>query len=123
MELGVETRTTWTCTGCKTCWDTAYLMGWNDGMKAVSSPREAVGQQLAQLACGAAPCNCWSEKDRKLREKGYKISDACAMLQIKDLKITAKFGLPLQRTDGAKLKPDDPRMILLSHCPFCGGGL
>ena len=68
-------------------------------------------------------CNCWHEKDNKLREMGYKISDACSMLQIKDLNLTAKFGLPLQRTDGGKLKRDDAKMITISHCPFCGVAL
>lgn len=71
----------------------------------------------------ASPCNCWHTKDDGLRKMGYKISDACAMLQIKDLNLTAKFGLPLQRTDSAKLKRDDPRMITISHCPFCGAKL
>jgi hypothetical protein len=68
-------------------------------------------------------CNCWDEKDSKLREMGYKISDSCAMLQIKDLNLTAKFGLPLQRINGGKLKRDDPQMITISHCPFCGVAL
>jgi hypothetical protein len=76
--------------------------------------------RCAQARGSATPCNCWHEKDNKLREMGYKLSDACAMLQIKDLSLTAKYGLPLQRTDGAKLKRDDPKMITISHCPFCG---
>jgi hypothetical protein len=65
-------------------------------------------------------CNCWHEKDNELRKMGYKLSDACSMLQINELNITAKFGIPLQRTDGSKLKRDDPRMITISHCPWCG---
>jgi hypothetical protein len=65
-------------------------------------------------------CNCWNEKDDGLRKQGFKISDACQMLEILRLSIKAKLGLPLQRLDGAKLKRDDPRMITISFCPFCG---
>jgi len=68
----------------------------------------------------ADSCNCWHEKDNKLREMGYKIADACAMFQIINLSLTAKFGLPLERTDGKKPKRGDPRMITISFCPFCG---
>lgn len=83
--------------------------------------------QQAEAPAGFAPatgsadsCNCWHDKDNKLREMGYKIADACAMLQIKDLSLTAKYGLPLARTDGKKLKRGDPTMITISFCPFCG---
>ena len=65
-------------------------------------------------------CNCLHEKDDRLREKGYKISDACLMLVLADNKLTAQYGLPLQRTKGERMKRDDPRMITISHCPFCG---
>ena len=68
-------------------------------------------------------CDCWNEKDNKLREMGYKIADACSMLQIKDLDLTAKYGLPLQRTDGKKLSRSNAKMIIISFCPFCGKAL
>lgn len=91
------------------------------------SETKSIESETPAAVAGAEPCsascNCWHEKDNKLREMGYKISDACAMLQIKNLNLTSKFGLPLQRTDGAKLKRDDPRMITMSHCPFCGAKL
>lgn len=84
---------------------------------------EIVATEAAEAAprsCSEDSCNCWHEKDNKLREMGYKISDACAMLQLKDLSLTAKYGLPLQRTDGKKLQRGDPTMITISFCPFCG---
>lgn len=67
-----------------------------------------------------ASCKCWHEKDSKIREMGFKISDDCSALQIEELSLIGVFGLPLQRTDGKKLKKDDPKMIYISHCPFCG---
>ena len=65
-------------------------------------------------------CNCWHETDDRLRKDGYKLADSCAMF---DRSFRVQFGLPLQRTDGQKLKRDDPRMITISHCPFCGVAL
>src|SRR5437667_12801367 len=72
-----------------------------------------------------APCNCWHEKDNGCRKQGYKISDACAMLELvkETLSLKACFGLLLQRTDGKPLRRDDPRMITISHCPCCGSKL
>jgi len=70
-------------------------------------------------------CNCWSEKDDGLRKMGYKISDACSMLSLnrEALTLSGKYGLPLQRIDGAKPKRSDPKMITITHCPFCGAAL
>jgi len=65
-------------------------------------------------------CNCWQEKNRGLQERGYKIADICTMFQVDDLELRVEHGFPLQRADGFRLKRDDPRMISISFCPFCG---
>jgi len=63
-------------------------------------------------------CPCWKEKDDALRKFGYKISDGCSMLVLDKEKLTlsGKYGLPLQRLDGAKLKRNDPKVMTISHC-------
>lgn len=70
-------------------------------------------------------CKCWSEKDDGLRKMGYKIADGCSMLELveKTLSLKGQYGLPLQRADGKSLRRGDPRMIQISHCPFCGAEL
>lgn len=73
----------------------------------------------------AKSCNCWHDRDNGLRKLGFKISDACAMLVLikESLSLKAQFGLPIQRVDGKKFLRDDPRMITISYCPFCGAKL
>jgi len=70
----------------------------------------------------AGRCNCWEEKNEGLAKMGFKISGACQMYQVdrEELRLCRRFGLPLERTDGNKLERLDPRMISISHCPFCG---
>jgi hypothetical protein len=67
-------------------------------------------------------CNCWNEKDDGLRKLGLKLSNACSMLELVEatLDIRGVYGLPLQRTDGKKLRSDDPKLLQISYCPFCG---
>jgi uncharacterized protein (DUF427 family) len=65
-------------------------------------------------------CNCLHEKDNALREKGYKIADVCLALVLTENTLTARYGLPLARLKGERMKRTDPRMITISHCPFCG---
>jgi len=65
-------------------------------------------------------CNCWQEKNRGLQERGYKIADICTTLKVDDLTLRAVHGFPLQRADGGKLKRNDPNLISISYCPFCG---
>ena len=77
----------------------------------------------AALAGAKKQCSCWNDKDTALREKfGLKISDACSMLQLDEekLSLSGKYGLPLQRVNGNAIKRNDPCMIQISHCPFCG---
>lgn len=67
-------------------------------------------------------CNCWVEKNDGLRKLGFKLSDACSMLELAEatLDVRSVRGLPLQRADGEKLRRGDPKMLQISYCPFCG---
>lgn len=69
----------------------------------------------------AVGCNCWEETNAKLREQGYKLSDALSFLQwTQSGPMKVARVLPLARTDGAKLKRKEPTSINISHCPWCG---
>lgn len=76
----------------------------------------------AELSCTELlGCLCWSETNACLKEKGYKLADVCSMLTVTDeLGLHATRGVPLERADGARLKRDDPRMLQVSYCCFCG---
>ena len=77
----------------------------------------------SSLAHGSAPCSCWETMDNQLREKGFKIADACSALVIVENRLKARRYLPLQRADGKKPSRADPKGIAISHCPFCGQSL
>lgn len=67
------------------------------------------------------PCNCIADTDGRLREKGYKISNACSHISVTaELGLKAVYCLPVERVDGARLKRSEGRAIQISHCPFCG---
>lgn len=82
--------------------------------------------QTAGREAGSAPatllgCSCWSETNARLKEKGYKLSDACSMLKVTDeLGLHATRGIPLEKADGSKLKRTDAKMLEVSYCCFCG---
>ncbi|MFA6962404.1 MAG: hypothetical protein WC205_16740 [Opitutaceae bacterium] len=61
--------------------------------------------------------------DNRLREKGFKIADACSALVIAGNRLEARRYLPLQRADGKKPSRAEPKGITISHCPFCGQSL
>lgn len=97
-------------------------------MKSMKKPANIERKAIAGFAGApgsASPCNCWHTKDDGLRKMGYKISDACSMLELdkETLSLKGQYGLPLQRTDGKPMRRDDARMITMSHCPFCGAKL
>jgi hypothetical protein len=81
---------------------------------------ETAARGSSPAPCSASPCNCWEETDNKCREQGYKLADACQMF---DRHFRVQYGIPLQRRDGNKLKRNEPRMITISHCPWCGAKL
>ena len=61
--------------------------------------------------------------DNRLREKGFKIADACSALVIAENRLEARRYLPLQRADGKKPSRAEPKGITISFCPFCGQSL
>lgn len=78
-------------------------------------------KQKLRVKTNRKECNCWFDKNRRLKEQGYTISDACKTLEItEENKLKPTFGLPLVRTDGKRLKRSDANMITISYCPFCG---
>ena len=79
-------------------------------------------QQPPAVACSdGLGCSCWSETNARLKEKGYKLSDACSMLKVTDdLGLHATRGIPLEKADGSKPKRTDARMLEVSYCCFCG---
>lgn len=79
-------------------------------------------QQPPAVACSdGLGCSCWSETNARLKEKGYKLSDACSMLKVTDeLGLHATRGIPLEKADGSKLKRTDAKMLEVSYCCFCG---
>lgn len=77
-------------------------------------------EQAPKTATGSAPCSCWETTDNRLREKGYKISDACSALSLAGNAITVRRFLPLARADGKRLKATDAKGVTISFCPFCG---
>ena len=81
--------------------------------------REAVDPASAS----SAVCSCWSDRNEKLREKGFIISLACSQLVITKTGMKVQYGLPLQKSGGTRLKRNDPQMITIAHCPFCGSKL
>jgi hypothetical protein len=98
-------------------------------MKTPQDPEAAETVQTTNVpavapaaTCSASlECKCWEETDAKLREHGYKLSDALSCLQWSQSRpMTVTHLLPLQRVDGKKLKRGEPGSINISHCPFCG---
>ena len=66
-------------------------------------------------------CKCLAEKNAELKKLGFKITPAYSMLAItEDLGLTLTHGVPLVRIDGSRLRRDDPRILQISFCPFCG---
>lgn len=70
-------------------------------------------------------CECWQKRDDEVRKKyGVKIANACSALEIDtskgNLDMKGVYGLPLQRIDGRKVGKDQPALMVISYCPFCG---
>lgn len=92
---------------------------WPLPCKSENPPNERAASSFA--APTGLGCSCWSETNARLKEKGYKLADVCSMLTVTDeLGLHAMRGVPLERADGARLKRDDPRMLQVSYCCFCG---
>lgn len=66
------------------------------------------------------PCTCWEKMEDRLNEKGFKISNACSAIVIKENRLEVRRYLPLQRLDGKKPGRDQPKGVEISFCPFCG---
>ena len=65
------------------------------------------------------PCSCWNDYDIMLREKGFKVSNACSAMNLSGGNLTVKYYLPIQPVDRG-MKHSDPKGVEISHCPFCG---
>lgn len=66
-------------------------------------------------------CDCWTEKDKLLAKKGYRLSDTLTMFTVGPaLSMSIIRALPLQRLDGKRMKRGEPRTLTMSFCPFCG---
>lgn len=67
-------------------------------------------------------CNCLNKIDEKLKEKGMKLSSKLLMFQVTepDLGLKMVAGWPLERLDGKRMLRKDPKVMQMSHCPFCG---
>ena len=74
-------------------------------------------------ATGSAPCSCWETMNNLLREKGFKIADACSGFVMTPTSLEVRRYLPLQRADGKKPKRTEPKGVSVSFCPFCGQSL
>lgn len=69
-------------------------------------------------------CGCWSRIDKEMQAKyQLRISRACSSLRVAGLDFRLAYQLPLERMDGKKPKPLEPKFITISHCPFCGAVL
>jgi hypothetical protein len=66
------------------------------------------------------PCTCLNDRDAMLREKGFKIAPNCRAMIMETTRIVHAYGLPIERLPDSRRKSSDPKMILISHCPFCG---
>ncbi len=62
--------------------------------------------------------------DNRLREKGFKIADACSGLIMTKTSLEVRRYLPLQRAaDGKNPRQSEPNGVMISFCPFCGQSL
>ncbi len=69
-------------------------------------------------------CNCWEEMNEKLHEKGFVLSRKLLSLATDEkMNMRVVKHLPIERTDGKRLKRTDPQTVLMSYCPFCGSKL
>lgn len=66
-------------------------------------------------------CNCISEVQSGLKDKGVEISSRCIQFSLFSKNISSFLVLPLVK-EGTNQKPksSDPQWIRLNFCPFCG---
>lgn len=85
----------------------------------MSDTEKAACAAKSEPASGSRPCNCWSEIDRILAEKGRNTRLAMCLVHDREAN-TMKARLLV-----ATVKVDDsergkPTEMVASHCPFCG---
>lgn len=66
------------------------------------------------------PCSCMEETNEGLNERGFRFSGKLRSFQIRGNTLKHVWLLPIERTDGKRLKASDPKSISITHCPFCG---
>jgi len=65
-------------------------------------------------------CTCYDEVSEKLKAEGLAISYKCAKFRLSKNKLSMALGFPLQPTEGKRLKSNQPSIVFISYCPFCG---
>lgn len=66
-------------------------------------------------------CHCWERVNKELEESwGLQISPACESMRLEKKILKFFAGLPLVTMAGKKPTGKKPKMIGMTHCPFCG---
>lgn len=68
-------------------------------------------------------CDCLSKYQGLLREKGFTLSRKLSALIMRGNTLSHQWVLPLERTDGKKLRASDPSTLGACFCPMCGNPL
>lgn len=65
-------------------------------------------------------CKCWENMGKELEKKGLQISPACECMRLEKNVLKFFAGLPLVTLAGKKPARNQPKIIGITHCPFCG---
>ena len=66
------------------------------------------------------PCNCREKINDTLKTGSLRLSDKGSAIQIVGNELVVRYGVPLERFDKKPLQRKDPKMVAMTHCPFCG---
>lgn len=68
------------------------------------------------------PCTCIYDKDKGLRDMGYKLAPDIIQIGMRDSDLTpySIYGLPIVPSEKRRKRKGDATTIRISHCPFCG---
>lgn len=66
-------------------------------------------------------CNCATEVDKQLADRGVNTRLAFALQITKDMGLVSRLLVSVEKIDKAKRKP--PMNVFATFCPFCGNKL